>query len=101
MPKKNKKTSSCSSCEDLMLDIIGTLQQKVDIIAKEKFGYDIEHPPVFYVSILYAEKDMHHQIVLTVIHGGACFSRVIFPKNKTFDYIPLEEEMGYSFNATI
>ena len=97
MTKKETKTTTNAN---LMFDIVNILQQEVDSIAKNKFGYDKETPPIFRVSILYGEKDETHKIILTIEHGGQ-FSMVIFPKNNTFDYITIEEEMGYLFGATV
>lgn len=79
------------------------LQDEVDNITEKKYNnYEID----FTVSVLLKDNAREsqldgHKIILTINHGGFCRSRIVFPKLSGFEYMSLEEEMEYLFNATV
>ena len=88
-----------------MISIINTLQEKVDEIAKEKYGDD-SCSPNFIVS-QYEKKDekgkvINHEIMLTIIHCEFAVMRTIFPRIVyKYGYEPLENEIMWLYNTTM
>ncbi|HDU1390349.1 TPA: hypothetical protein REV55_002189 [Staphylococcus pseudintermedius] len=81
------------------------LQKQVNKMQeKRRFGVNDEKAK-FIVSILIntisKDENEEHKILLSILHNGYQYSRIIFPKCNNFDYIPLELEMEYLFNATV
>ena len=81
------------------------LQTQVEKLQKKRqFGIN-DMKAEFIVSVLIdtnsKERDGEHKILLSVIHNGYQYSRIIFPKYNNFEYMSLESEMEYLYNATI
>lgn len=87
------------------LDLFDCIQNEVNNIAAEVYSKD-ECAPKFIVSLLYeqgdSKVDRSHQIILTVLHKGYHFSKIIFPETKNiYGYTNLEETMKYMYNRTM
>jgi hypothetical protein len=91
------------------MDIIEIIQKKVDKLTKQNYAGD-ECPPQFIVSLFYnnreedvdSDSDHEHKIIMTVLHSGYAFSKVIFPITKyIYGYESLEDEMKYMYNRTM
>ena len=85
-----------------MLDI---LQKRIDSIREEKYKEESEEDLDFYINYLLSPNDSGSdesgKIILTIDHHGNMLSRVIFPKSSHFEYLSIEEEMDYLYNATM
>lgn len=87
------------------MDLFDCIQKEVDEIISIKYKND-DCPPKFIVSLLYeqGEKkvDNDHKIILTVIHNGYTFSKIIFPDTKSvYGYQSLDQTMEYLYNRTM
>lgn len=79
--------------------IIGTIQEKVDVLTKTLYRHD-KCPPEFIVSLMYDRGE--HTILLTVRHLGSTFTTVIFPNYEyEYGYESLSKEMEYLYNRTM
>lgn len=87
------------------MDIIETLQEKVNEIVNIKYEKD-QCKPIFTVSLIQkydiTGKIRNHEIGLTVQHLGQCFTRTIFPlPHHIYGYPNLEEEIEDLYNNTM
>ena len=82
-------------------DIIDCIQDRVDILVKDKYSWDTQCYPEFKVSVLWANED-NQQIILTYTHLSRSVSRVLFPvKDNYYGYDFLEEVVENLFNQTM
>lgn len=82
-------------------DIIDCIQDRVDILVKDKYSWDTQCYPEFKVSVLWANED-NQQIILTCTHLSRSVSRVLFPvKDNYYGYDFLGEVVEDLFNQTM
>jgi len=87
------------------MDIINSIQNIVDEIAKEEYKSD-QCPPVFIVSLIQRNDNKgqisQHEIGLTIRHLSQTYTRTIFPlPHQHYGYPDLKDEMLWLYNNTM
>lgn len=85
--------------------MIDALKKEVDKLRKNKYPDEKQEDLQFDIGYLITPNDSKttetDKIIMTINHHGLKLSRVIFPKTSHFQYLSLEDEMKYLFNATM
>lgn len=85
-----------------LYDPIGLINDYVQKLVLEMFADDINCPPIFIVSL--KDDKGFDEIVLTIEHNGASFTKTIFPdksENTEYGYEYLQTTVERMYNRTM
>ncbi len=83
-------------------NLIGLINDYVQKLAAEMFVSDIDCPPTFIVSL--KDDKGTDEIVMTIDHNGASFTKTIFPdksENTEYGYEYLQTTIERMYNKTM